>query len=528
MNKIAEQVLVASGNLPVFPSGQPVWVAPSGKKSPTLQVLPGQIVIYDPTTNLSLGPGATTETNPAIKIAVGVSKTGRGAADFLLGAAGETIYGCATDEVNVRAPKCGRPDIKDLLFSCTTAGEQYTVVVTAWDSDIRGQFDYNRPAEYVFTRSVTNGACEDCTSGDVSRQLACELVDAMNGNKPTGWDVTKNGKFIEPNELPFTASRLFNSSTIYCLSNVESEGCEQCNLVQRLHSITIGTEGDAVTTTFTNAVLPGSTTSTAIAQLEGIVEQINTALGGNGTATLLASGAKCCPYSIEINTCLEDVVLNGWDAVEEGPVALTPCGEATNPLEVPADAPTCRNCEVDEAGTVTYPAGIRIFGREVEPGSGCYIPQPVRTYLGRQLEIFPKGGFENGTYRVVDVQDAENANNLGSQLIHLEYRQNVGGPGRHLDRPYNSMSGRFNLPIKGDRITELQTDASKQYCHYVIEHTLPFSSTSFRGEKSAAKLRTRIFVPSGDTTTITDLEAILNAYFTSTPCKKAVSLDCLD
>jgi hypothetical protein len=70
MNKIAEQVLVASGNLPVFPSGQPVWVAPSGKKSPTLRVLPGQIVIYDPTTNLSLGPGATTETNPAIKIAV--------------------------------------------------------------------------------------------------------------------------------------------------------------------------------------------------------------------------------------------------------------------------------------------------------------------------------------------------------------------------------------------------------------------------------------------------------------------------
>jgi hypothetical protein len=528
MNKIAEQVLVASGNYPVFPAGQPVWVAPAGKKSPTLQVLPGQVVIYDPSTNLSLGPGATVETNPGIKIAVGVSKFGRGAADFLLGAAGETIYGCATDEVNVRAPKCGRPDIKDLLFSCTTAGQPYTVVVTAWDSDIRGQFDYNVPAEYVFTRTVNDSACTDCTSADVSRQLACELVDAMNGTKPAGWDVTKNGKYIEPTELPFTASRLFNSSTIYCLSNVASDGCEQCNLISRLHSIVIGEDEPIV---FTNANLPGNVDVTAIGQLAGIVEQINTALDGNGTATLLASGAKCCPYSIEINTCLEDVVLNGWDPEEgEGgePVALTPCGDATNPLVVPADAPTCRNCEVDEAGDLTYPAGIRIFGKEVEPGSGCYIPQPVRTYLGRQLEIYPKGGFENGTYRVVDVQDAENANNLGSQLIHIEYRQNVGGPGRHLDRPFNSMSGRFNLPIKGDRITELQTDPNKQYCHYVIEHTLPSSSTSYHGFKTAAKLRTRIFIPSADTTTITDVEAILNAYYTSAPCKKAVSLDCLD
>jgi hypothetical protein len=526
MNKIAEQVLVAYGNYPVYPAGQPVWVAPAGKKSPTLQVLPGQIVIFDPSTNLSLGPAATAETAPGIKIAVGVSKTGRGAADFLLGAAGETIYACSTDEVNVRAPKCGRPDIKDLLFSCTTAGEAYTVVVTAWDSDIRGQFDYNRPAEYVFTRTVTDSSCTNCSPADVSKQLACELVDAMNGTQPAGWDVTKNGKYIEPSELPFSASRLFNSSTIYCLSNVESTGCEQCNLVSRLYSISFGGEREDIV--FTNANLPGNEESTAIAQLEGIVEQINIALEGNGTATLLASGAKCCPYSIEINTCLEGVVLNGWDAEEEEAVALTPCGDSTNPLEVPADAPTCRNCEEDEAGTLTYPAGIRIFGKEVEPGSGCYIPQPVRTYLGRQLEIYPKGGFEHGTYRVVDVQDAENANNLGSQLIHIEYRQNIGGAGRHLDRPYNSMSGRFNLPLRGDRIAELQTDPSKQYCHYVIEHTLPSSSTSYHGFKTAAKLRTRIFIPSGDTTTVTDLEAILNAYFTTAPCKKAVSLDCLD
>jgi hypothetical protein len=522
--RIAEQVLVTKGNYPVFPAGQAVWGAPTpNSKTPTLNVLPGQIVIYDPSTNLSLGPSATVENAPRIIIGVGVSRTGRGNADFLLTAAGQTIDGCAIKEINVTAPKCGQPEVKDLLFSCVDSNEPYTITVSAWDTDIRGQFDYNRPAEYVFTRSVHAASCQDCTSGDFSRQLACEFVDAINGKIPTGWDVTKNGKFITPTALPFTASRLYNNSLVFCLSTVENDACSNCHLINRLHSFTY--DGAEAPVVFTNSNLPGNVEVTAIGQLEGIVEQINAVLGGNGTATLIASGANCCPYSIEINTCLSDFVLNGWDNEEEEPVALEPCGETTNPLEQPANAPTCTNCEESEDGTLTFPAGIRIFSKPVDPGAGCYIP-PVRTYLARQIEVYPRAGFKPGTFAIVEVQDAENASNLGSQLIHLEYRENKGGPGRHLDRPYNSIAGRFNLPIAGDRITSLQTDPNEQYCHFVIEHGLPNSTVSYHGDKYAAKLRTRIFIPSSDNVTLTDFSTILNAYGTTIPCKKPVSLSC--
>lgn len=518
MMKITDQTIVTKGDYPLFPSGQAVFSAPTGKNSPTINVLPGQLVIYNPTTNLSVGATNVNDT-PQFVVAVGVDTNGDGASDELRGPAGGKVVGCAVSEINATPPRCGAPEIKDLLFSCVDANEPYTVKITAWDSEVRATHDYNRPAEYVFTRSVSGGGCVDCDTKDYAKELACELRDAINGKKPAGWDVSKNGRFIEPNEIPFTAANLYEYSTVWCLSPAVPEDCEQCNAVEALKGIRID-DGDI--TEFTNAVDPRNAENTLTAQLNGIVEQINTFLDGNGTAQLVSSGTPCCPVSIEINTCIEDVILVGDD--DGTPTDLTPCDEAYNPLTVDAPEKSCKDCEEGENGTLTFPAGIRVIGKPVDIKTGCYIPDPANTNVARYIDVFPMGGFEQGTYHVVDVQRAVNATQQGFQIIHREYRQELSGPGRNY-RSYNSQSGRFGLPLEKDRLNSVLVDQNVAYCIFNLEHTIPNDGTSYHGFLGAPKFRTRIFVPQGDTTTHTALSTWLSSYGSSAPCN-VVSVTC--
>lgn len=504
MLKITDQVIVASGDYPLFTAGEDVFSAPLGKNSPTINVLPGQIVVFNPHTGVALN-AAQAAALPEFEIAVGVDTNGDGASDELRGVAGKKLIKCGISEINAKAPTCGAPAVQDLLISCVDAGVPYSVKVTAWDTTVRSTHDYNRWAEFVFTREVAAPPCVDCDTADYSNQLACELVDAMNGKKPAGWSVSKNGKFIDSVELPFTATRLFDKSTVYCLTPVEVSDCEDCTAVELLKAISIGDGEAAVVTEFTNAVDPRDDSRTLNAQLDGIVEQINIALGGNGTATLVSSGAPCCPIAIEINTCVDDVAL-----LDDDDEVIEPCDAAYNPLEVDAPHNTCPTCEESEEGTLTYPAGIRVIGRPVKVDLGCYIPDPGDTNIRRDIEIFPYGGFLPGTFHVTDVQSSTNPTNQGWQLIHREYRQELSGPGRNF-RSYNSKTGRYGLPLAKDRLNSTLTAQKQSYCVYNMEHTIPNGGTSYHGFRGAPKLRTRFFVPIGDTTTTAALSGVFNA-----------------
>jgi hypothetical protein len=518
MLKITDQSITTKGNYGLFPAGQAVFSAPTTKKTPTINVLPGQLVIYNPKTNLSLG-ATTAAAHPEFVLAVGVDTNGDGATDELRGAAGQKVVGCAISEVNATAPRCGAPAIQDLLFSCIDPNEPYSVKITAWDSTVRATHDYNRRAEFVFTRSVTTGGCDGCDTKDYAKQLACDLRDAINGKKPAGWKVEKNGRFIDPVELPFSAANLYPISQVWCLSAAPADECEDCFAVDALTGISIGDGEDAVVTEFTNTVDPRDDERTLTAQLAGIVEQINVALGGNGTAQLVSSGAPCCPVSIEINTCLEDVVLLDFEGEP-----LTPCDEGYNPLQVTAPVSNCKDCEEDSNGTLTFPAGLRIIGKPVDVATGCYIPDPGDTNIARFVEIFPYDGFRDGTFHIVDVQRAVNATQQGFQLIHREYRQDLSGPGRNY-RDYNSSSGRYNLPLAKDRLNSTLINQKRAYCVFNLEHTIPNNGLSYHGDKAGPKLRTRINVPQGDTVTHIALAAWLSSYASSTPCN-TVSISC--
>lgn len=522
MLKITDQVLVTSGDHGLFPEAQAVFSAPTnGRRTPTINVAPGQVVIYNPATNTSLGV-TDVDANPEFVIAVGVDTNGDGASDELRGAAGRKVVGCAISEINASTPRCGAPAIQDLLFSCVDPNEPYTVKVTAWDSRVRATHDYNRPAEFVFTRSVDAGGCTDCDTKDYAKELACSLRDVINGKKPAGWDVTRNGRYIEPVELPFTATNLYDTSIVYCLAAAENDACENCTGVEALHGFSIGTGEATVVTEFTNHISPTNEAVTLTAQLQGVVDQINTILDGNGTATLISSGAPCCPFSIEVNTCLANFDLLKVDGV--GTASVTPCDDGYNPLTVDAPELTCKDCEEGEAGTLTFPAGIRVIGRPVDVTTGCYIPDPGDTNIARHIEIFPYDGFVAGTYKVVDVQRAMNATQQGFQLIHREYRQDLSGPGRNY-RDYNSQTGRTGLPLAKDRLNSMTVVQRLQYCIFNLEHSIPNKGTSYHGDLAGPKLRTRIFVPQGDTTTHGALSTWLIAYGSSAPCN-TVSVTC--
>lgn len=492
----------------MFPANQEVFsCGPSG--GVTLNVLPGQFVMYDPRTNVSL-PATTTPSDASrVVLGVGVDTNGDGAANTLRKCFGEQLYGDFINAATAEPPRCGVANIYDLLFKCTDCAVTYTMQVNVEDDSSQNQYPYNRPSSYVFSVTTECCDCDTCTSGHAASDLACKMVDTIN-NGIVGTDPTKISTFKKQisQELPFYAVRLFggtDASQVYCLTpNADACG-NGCTTVDGIKGIRVDFGSGPTTVTFNNTINPGDSTTTLQAQLANVVSEINRVLDGNGSATITKGAGDCCTYQLEINSCATEAVL-----IDHADADMVPCSTG-NPLAPVDFNETCKNCG---SGTesVTFESGIRIIAKAVDLNCNCeFPPNPPTGYFGRKLNVFASEGWECGSTYVRELQPMVLPQNLGYQWQWREYTTDFGGQGRG-HNPYNDQYGPIRLPGPQDRASSTQANCRESYCTYILEHGLPHTNNGVSAPFRTARGRTVILVPNGDTTTKTELETALNAY----------------
>lgn len=506
MRRVRENILTTSGDQGVYPANTEVFACGTGN-SVTCNVLPGQLVWYDPRTNISLAATVTPAEAPRAVLAVGWDSTGNGVSDTLRKCFGEQLYGNNINAVTAEPPRCGVANIHDLLFKCTDCAMDYTLQINVEDDSTQNTFPYNRPSSYTYTVTTDCCDCDTCTSAHSADSLACKMVDAINGSI-MGTDPTQISTFKKPipNQNPFYAVRLFSGATasqVWCLTpNADACG-EGCVDVGDLFGYTL--DGGDEVPFVRNA--GGAGGETLLAQLPGIIDQLNAGLGTNGSATLTSgagSGGSCCMVQLEINSCY-DVALLSATATD-----IPPCSEG-DPLASVTFANECTNCG-DTTTDVDYEAGIRIIAKTVDLECNCqFPPNPPTGYFGRKLSIHASTGFDCGATYVRETQPMELPQNMGYQWQWREYTTDNGGKGRG-HNPYNDRYGPIGLPGKQDRASAGTVSCKQDYCSYIIDHGLPHTNNGVSAPGRVARGRTVVLVPNTDTTTKSEFETLINAY----------------
>jgi hypothetical protein len=509
MRLIRENYLVAENNYPLYPAGQPVFISSTTKRSPTIAVQPGQLVIYDPTTNLSVDPATANKANLGrFVMAVGVDLTGNGTTDQLRKAFGDVVYGCHIYGYNAVAPRCGLEEIVDVTMKCTEFNGSYTINVTVDNDYTQDMFPFNRKAVYTFTVDAESvPVCSDCGTEHNCDVVARHFVKLMN--REISGDVRLNGTIYPinppafdpirgPKEIMawgFKAALIRNNRYEFCINPIQDGSCTDCVFTDGIRGMTINGVAPVV---FSLPTFNATTGLTRLGQLELVVEAINQALAANGDEdgrAYLVKGvdAVCCPYRIEINTDLVITNLLGPDAT-----TYAPCASETDIL----DEGVC---------------GIRIVGATVPIECNPYAPSPPRINFINQIDAHLYGGFESTGSSVTRIQSASSPEGLGYYFQYAEYMSATGGEGRTHD-DFHDKVGNLMLPTTYSAAASVKTKCRETYCVYTISQRLPNMNVNPNGTPNVASGRTVVLIPSVDTVTRASFETFMNAYVTDGSC----------
>lgn len=524
-----ENVLATAGNYAMYAANQDIWSA-SGE----CLVPPGVGVVYDPVKMKSLGAGITTTTNPNIVIGVGVDTNGDGVSETIRACFGDKLYGHYVTGASAEPPACGVTAIKDFFFECTE-GDEFTIAVTIENNRSRREMPYNKDFTYVVSVKTDKTPCATCEDQVDCSIVSCKIVDVFEGKPLGSTSLFQRDKFTEQaiarytELMPFDVVRLFGSSStplvktskVFCVSTVAGT-CDNCIDTNFLFTTATFTDTRletpaTATITFTN-VANTAGTATLSAQLARVVNQINTALDGNGRAVLRKNIGKCCPFAIEVNTCFDDFAITG----------LTPCSN-TNPFADPeVTAIKCKNCTPGTTSKAKPKCGIRVIAKGEDYDCSIIPTGRIKLNFLSKIEIYPLEGFTEGSTLVKDVQVGSNPKNLGYYWEAIDLASDNGGLGRS-HNPHNTAVGALGLPGPFDRSSASRYSNIKcaaQYCSYRITSLLPFRETNVHGTQRTTEGLTSIIVPSGDTVTRTSLEAILNPWLASSPYAKLATITC--
>ena len=96
MRKVRESIIPACNNYSLFPEGKKVFTCDPAGMLTINGLLDGQLVIYDYSTNIALGPGTTVQNYDRVVIGVGCDTSGSGgAATEIKKVFGDVLHGCA-------------------------------------------------------------------------------------------------------------------------------------------------------------------------------------------------------------------------------------------------------------------------------------------------------------------------------------------------------------------------------------------------------------------------------------------------
>lgn len=510
MRKVRENILVASGNQAIFGAGLDVFNGDG-----TVNVGAGQIVLWNPNTNQSLGAGITTVSNEVIVISVGKDEYA------LKSNFGDELHGCAVNSWGVSPPSCGTAEIKDLFFTCVDCDEVFGINVAITDNETENQYPFNRPANYTYTVRTDCCACDSCDTGidsmELARLFANQISEGVMPSSPAQRSKFQAKRF--GGSPQFTAHPIFGAADTgvdytfeYCINPVKDAcgGCIDADTALFGYSFDGGTTDVA----FTN-VLNSDGDATLMSRLHRVVDQLNDGLGDNGSAAIVAATGKCCSHVLQVNVDVDTLSSFDGDAflwTDAGySVALAPC-DTSNPYAA--------------AGAAGMDGGIRFIAKEVTYDCGCYPPNPPKGTFYRKLDVYPTNGFACGASSVVDVQDTTLPDNLGYVWQWREYASDNGGRGRGHDPFEHRAYGPIGLPLDRGPASNVSVDCNTSYCAYILEHDIPNSDIGVHGNLTGSRGRTVILIPAEDDVTLLEWEAIMNAYLATAACPSLASVTC--
>lgn len=504
-----QSVLASFGNLPVAAAGRVLF--PVNSSSPNVNA--GEIFIESNGVTIGLAD-IPTATN--IKIGIGMGPV-NGAATDIRYVAGEEINLCeATIKARTTTPVCGAPQVQDVFINgCINCNEGYSFTINLDDSYVRSNFSMNEKLSYNYTAVASCcDTCGTCNQSGSCDDLVCKFVDQINNRVQT--DPTKLTRFVyadmKHQYQPFGAAKLYlqknnggaNTTRVFCLDPT-STPCENCANLTGITGISI----DGVVTPFQVTTMANDNTVSKPSHVKSIVDQINAVLDPLGGHAFYKHGVgKCCSYTIEINSCVNDILLT----TSVGTLAA--CDES-NPFTTFTRDNVCRGCNVP-ASSIAPTCGFRVYTHPLELHCPCDLPPNFNTpnYYGRTIDVQPAGdGWDCEMFFTNESSTQVIPEGLGYYWKDKAYLGNHrGGAGR--DFRYNNVHrGRFHLPDDTSRATNAAKGiiCDESYCVYNL---LTTASQNRFFNNANVNVNTDVdwlLIPSGDIATHASWEPILAA-----------------
>ena len=405
MNSSFNQIIATSGDKGLYPADQEVFLG-DGVWGPS----PGEIVIWDPATNLSKDKSAIGVIDN-LRIGFGQGPA-NGRSECVVTIGSDDFQICRDGiEVDFTKPCCGQAQQTDILLGCIECEKPYSVDIymkNPWT-----QAYYGHEGEVVFEYEVATSCQTDCGEGDCDPSIDCfclaqQLADKINEGRGT---VTIPGSKIELNNedafyQPFWAVAISSDCKVYhaCLG-FEEEGdcCESCAYLPGITSLTVPVkvgEGSEDCVIDLSKFSPNEKTYPA--QMRALAKFINKTLHKSGVHAQVTRGmGKCCKYKITIAGCVAaaPTLAGGGDPTfkEECPF---------QPYEIEK---ACKGCNGGPE-TRTPCSKVRIFMDDIEVACKCGTPAGLVDEFGKNSS-FEYTNLEN---RITDIQFRE-SRGLGNE-----------------------------------------------------------------------------------------------------------------
>ena len=180
---------------------------------------------------------------------------------------------------------------------------------------------------------------------------------------------------------------------------------------------------------------------------------------------------------------------------------------------------------------ITYAAGFTITFKVNTQECGCFPTAESimqRYTIGSIQTILNSGWAPNSTLATQNLSALAMPKGVGADLQWEEYMEMPGGTGFDgLNNEVETTGAPYYAQLEVSRTKNLLVECEKSYCQYSLGHQSTSPNEDANSQKWAPKFITTILVPNTDTVTQAAVEGVLNAFVTTGPCGKTISLDCI-
>jgi hypothetical protein len=180
---------------------------------------------------------------------------------------------------------------------------------------------------------------------------------------------------------------------------------------------------------------------------------------------------------------------------------------------------------------VAYEAGITITFKPNTQDCGCFPKAESimqRYTIGSIQTVLQSGWAPNSTTVTINMAGMQMPKGIGADLQWEEYMEMPGGTGFDgLNNEVETTGAPYYAQLEVSRTKNLLVECEKTYCQYSVGHHSSSKNEDANGHNWQPNFITNILIPSTDTVTQAAVEGVLNAFVTTGPCGKTISVDCI-